>query len=239
MDDGPPELSLYFTLCGSLIMMYSMSVFERIYWLLIGFLGRSVVWFLGVTARKNVIGEKAYIKLRKAGKPVIFVLWHSRILFASYFFRNRNITALVSPSRDGEIIAQILLKWGFHLLRGSSSHSVVQEWRNMKRLMQEGGELIIVGDGPKGPAQIMKPGAVKLAQATGAYVVPFTYSAKKTRQLETWDRFLLFYPFTKLTAVYGKPIKVKSDLKPHELEKKRLRIQHDLIELEKMADGPF
>ncbi|MBD3413226.1 MAG: DUF374 domain-containing protein [Candidatus Aminicenantes bacterium] len=216
-----------------------MSVFEKINWFSIGLLGKFLVWFWGVSTRKTVFGEKEYVKLRKAGRPVIIVLWHSRILFAPYFFRNRNVTALVSPSTDGEIIAQILSRWGYQLLRGSSSHSVVEEWRKMKRLMEVGGELIIVGDGPKGPAKILKPGAVKLAQATGAWVVPFTYSAKKRKHLKSWDRFLLFYPFSKLIAVYGKPLKVKSDLNADEVEEKRFQIQQKLIELEKTADESF
>ncbi len=219
--------------------MYSMPVFKRIYWMTVGLLGKFLVWFLGVSARKTIRGEKTYIRLRKNQKPVIIILWHGRILFASYFFKDRNITALVSPSRDGEIISHILLRWGYKLLRGSSSHSVVNEWKKMKRLMEKGGQLIIVADGPKGPAEKMKPGAVKLAQETGAYLVPFSYSAKNKKHLKSWDRFLLFYPFTKLIAVYGKPIKIKPGLEPPEFEKQRLLVEKHLAELEDQADNYF
>jgi len=219
--------------------MYSMPVIERLYWSAISFLGKALVWFLGESAQKTILGEKPYIKLRKKNKPVIFILWHGRILFASYFFRKRGITALVSPSRDGEIIAAILSGWGYKLLRGSGSHSVVEEWKRMKRLMAEGEELIIVADGPKGPERKMKPGAVKLARETGAYLVPFTFSTKKKKFLKSWDRFLLFFPFVKLVAIYGKPIRVRPDLKTHELEEKRLCIEKHLINLEENADRYF
>ena len=114
--------------------MYLMSVFERIYWAIIGLSGRFLIWLLGISTRKTVLGEKPYIKLRKSQKPVIFILWHGRILFASYFFRKRGISALVSPSRDGEIIARILSGWGYKLLRGSGSHPVVDEWKKMIKL---------------------------------------------------------------------------------------------------------
>jgi len=219
--------------------MYLMPVFERIYWTFIGLSGRFLIWLLGVSARKTVLGEKPYIKLRKSKKPVIFILWHGRILFASYLFRKRGITALVSPSRDGEIIARIASGWGYKLLRGSGSHPVVDEWKKMKKLMNAGGELIIVADGPKGPARKMKPGAVRLAQETGAYLVPFTYSSKKGKFFKSWDRFLFFYPFTKVAAVYGMPIKINSDLKPDEFERERLIIEGSLRELEEQVEESF
>jgi hypothetical protein len=220
-------------------MMYSMSVLERVYWIFIGLLGKFLVWFLGVSAQKKYLGEKPYIKLRQRGKPVIFILWHGRILFAAYFFRRRNINTLVSPSRDGEIIAQILSRWGYRLLRGSGSHSVVEEWKKMKNLMAEGEELIIVADGPKGPARKMKPGALKLAQETGAYLVPFAFSAKKKKLLKSWDRFLFFYPFTKLVAAYGEPLRIKTDLDAQEFERERIRIQNYLCNLEEQTDKIF
>jgi len=220
-------------------MMYWMPILKKIYWIVIGLLGRFLVWFLGVSAQKTIWGEKPYIRLRKKQKPVVFILWHGRILFTSYFFRKRSIYALVSPSRDGEIIAQILSGWGYKLLRGSGSHSVVKEWKKMKRLLAEGRELIIVADGPTGPARKMKPGAVRLAQETGAYLIPFTFSAKKKKFLKSWDRFLLFCPFTKLVAVYGEPIKVEPDLDPQELERECIRIGRRLTQLEKETDRFF
>ncbi len=216
-----------------------MPVIERIYWTVIGLSGRFLIWLLGVSTRKRILGEKPYIKLRESKKPVIFILWHGRILFASYFFRKRGITALVSPSRDGEIVARIASGWGYKLLRGSGSHPVVDEWKKMKKLMTLGGELIIVVDGPKGPEREMKPGAVRLAQETGAYLIPFTYSSKKGKFFKSWDRFLLFYPFTKLVAIHGRPIKIPSDLNADEFERERLKVEKSLRELEEKADRYF
>ena len=216
-----------------------MPFIERIYWTVIGLSGRFLIWLFGVSTRKKVLGEKPYIQLRKSQKPVILTLWHGKILFASYFFRNRGITALISPSRDGEIIARIASGWGYKLLRGSGSHPVKDVWKKMKKLMKAGGELIIVADGPKGPARKMKPGAVRLAQETGAYLIPFTYSSKKGKLFKSWDRFLLFYPFTKVVAVYGKPIKIDSDLKPGGFERQRLAVEDSLRELEEQCDKSF
>lgn len=146
---------------------------------------------------------------------------------------------LVSPSEDGEIIAQIIGRWGYKALRGSSSHSIIKAWNEMKKELEKGGELIIVPDGPKGPGREMKPGAVKLAKETGAYLVPFTFSSSKRKTLKSWDQFLIPKPFTKFVAIYGNPISVESSLESQELEKKIREVQEYMIELDQKADSFF
>jgi len=146
---------------------------------------------------------------------------------------------LVSPSEDGEIIAQIVTRWGYKALRGSSSHSIIKAWNEMKKELENGGELIIVPDGPKGPGRKMKPGAVKLAKETGAYLVPFTFSSSKRKTLKSWDSFLIPKPFTRFVAIYGNPIFVESNLNKEELKIKRQEVEESMLELDHEADSHF
>ena len=154
-----------------------MSALRRFRRNLTGIFGKWILWLWAKSARTTVLGEDEYKKLRSEKKPVIILIWHGRLFFAPYFFRRRGIMPLVSPSEDGEIIAQIGARWGYKLLRGSSSHSIIKAWNEMKKELEKGGEVIIVPDGPRGPGKKMKPGAVKLAKETGAYLnIPATYS---------------------------------------------------------------
>lgn len=146
---------------------------------------------------------------------------------------------LVSPSEDGEIIAQIIARWGYKALRGSSSHSIIRAWNEMKRELEKGGELIIVPDGPRGPGREMKPGAVKLAKETGAVLVPFTFSSSKRKILKSWDGFLIPRPFGKFVAIYGKPVSVSPDLNDKELRGKLREVESYMIELDREADAFF
>ena len=146
---------------------------------------------------------------------------------------------LVSPSEDGEIIAQIVTRWGYKALRGSSSHSIIKAWNEMKKELENGGELIIVPDGPRGPGRKMKPGAVKLAKETGAYLVPFTFSSSKRKTLKSWDSFLIPKPFTRFVAIYGNPIFVESNLNKEELKIKRQEVEESMLELDQDADSHF
>jgi lysophospholipid acyltransferase (LPLAT)-like uncharacterized protein len=213
-----------------------MSVLDKAKWILIGILGRRLLWLFVKLSRVTVIGEESYKALRSQNKPVIILVWHGRIFLPPYFFRKRGVSALISPSGDGEIMAQIISGWGYRIFRGSGSHSMVKTWALMKRELDEGGELILVPDGPKGPNRIMKLGALKLAQQTGAYLVPFTFSSTRKKNLNSWDQFLMFYPFGKVVVLLGEPVQVASDLSEEELENERQRIEGIMIRLDEKAD---
>ncbi|MBN1223653.1 MAG: lysophospholipid acyltransferase family protein [Candidatus Aminicenantes bacterium] len=216
-----------------------MSVLSKLKWFLIGFLGRRLLWLSVKLSHVTVVGEEAYKELRSRNKPVIILVWHGRIFLPPYFFRKRGVAALISPSGDGEFMARIISGWRYKIFRGSGSHSIVKAWALMKKELEEGGELIIVPDGPKGPNRTMKSGALKLAQQTGAVLVPFTFSASKKKVLESWDKFLLFYPFGRVVVFLGEPIPVASDLSEEDLEKERQRIEQVLLMLDRKADRYF
>ena len=216
-----------------------MPVLENLRWALVGFLGKIILWLWAKSCRMTLSGHEEYQKLRKAGKPVIFLVWHGRIFLAPFFFRRRRVAPLVSPSQDGEIAAQIMARWGYRIIRGSSSHAVIRAWNQMKKELQEGGEVIIVPDGPRGPNRKMKLGSLKLAKETGAYLIPFTFSASRKKVLKSWDQFLMFYPFSRIVAIYGRPFKLDSGLTETELDRERIKIESYMKELDERADRYF
>jgi lysophospholipid acyltransferase (LPLAT)-like uncharacterized protein len=216
-----------------------MSVWDTARWKAIGVLGRFFLRIWAKTSRITVLGEESYRKAKEEGSPIILIIWHNRLMLVPYFFRKREIAGLVSPSKDGEIIAQIGLGWRFRVIRGSSSHSVVRAWAQMRQMLRKGGELIIIPDGPRGPERTLKPGALKLAQDTGALLIPWSYSASPKKRLKSWDRFLFFYPFSRIVAIYGKPLTIRADLNDEEFGKERERVEGALKSLDAEADAHF
>ncbi len=216
-----------------------MSAWEELRWNIIGVLGRMFLRFWWMSCPLKVVGEDEYLRLRKSKKPVIILVWHGRLFLVPPFFRGRGVSALVSPSQDGEILMRIGSKWGFKIFRGSSSHSIVRAWVEMKKELENGGELIIVPDGPRGPYHTLKAGCLKLARETGALLVPFSFSAARKKFLKSWDRFLFYYPFSKIVAIYGNPIAIDSGMDEEQTEKERARVERVLIELDEEADGYF
>jgi len=187
----------------------------------------------------TVVGWEEFTTLRQDKKPVILLIWHARLFFAPYFFRKRGMVAMVSPSEDGEIIVRVASGWGYKFVRGSSSHSVVRAWVEMKRELEGGGEVAYVPDGPKGPSRKMKMGAIKLAQQTGAYLVPFTFSATKKKLLNSWDRFMIFYPFGRVVVFLGRPMRVPPDATADDLEEERQKVENAMVQLDEDADRYF
>jgi len=216
-----------------------MTVWRSIKWALIGFLGKCFFCFLAKTSRMTVVGGDKFRALQQAKKPVIILVWHGRIFLTPYFFRKRGMVAMVSPSEDGEIVVRIASTWGYTFVRGSGSHSIVRAWVEMKRELERGGAVIHVPDGPKGPDRELKMGAIKLAQQTGAYLVPFTFSATKKKVLRSWDNFMICYPFGKIVFMMGEPMTVPSAATDDELETERKKIEKAMIRLDQEADGHF
>ena len=98
---------------------------------------------------------------------------------------------------------------------------------------------MIIPDGPKGPDRKFKLGAIKLATETGAALVPFSFTAKRRKILHSWDRFEMFYPFTKIAAVYGEPIEVPRNLPPALMEDERLRAEKIMLDFEAGVETRF
>jgi hypothetical protein len=213
-----------------------MSALQKVRWYLVGIFGKCILWLWAKFTRITVSGEDRYRNLRKQNKPVILLVWHGRIFLIPYFFRRKGIMPLISPSGDGEIAAQVMARWGYKILRGSSSHSIIRAWNEMKRELESGGEVIIVPDGPRGPNRKMKLGGLKLAQETESYLVPFTFSSSRKKNLSSWDNFLIPKPFSKIVVIFGVPGIVQADLGEEGLEKERQKWEKRLIDLDKEAD---
>jgi lysophospholipid acyltransferase (LPLAT)-like uncharacterized protein len=219
--------------------MKPMSLRKNIRWWLIGHVGKFVFWLWSKSVRLTILGGDRYKALRDEGKAVVFLVWHGRIFIVPYFFRKRNIMPLVSPSEDGEIPAQIMARWGYKILRGSGSHAIIRAWSVMKQELKDGGEVIIVPDGPKGPGRVMKMGGIKLAHETGAYLIPFSFSASRRKVLSSWDLFVIGKPFSRVIAIYGDPIVIDPSLDADGLERERARLEKILCDLDAQADRFF
>ena len=129
---------------------------------------------------------------------------------------------MVSKSFDGEWIARIVTHLGYRVFRGSSTKDGAVALIKMLR-DGETGHISLTVDGPRGPAEKVKPGALALAARSGLPIVPISYVAKKAWRLKSWDKFILPKPFTTVTVRYGDQIIIPP--KPSEDEMKRLTLQ--------------
>ncbi len=152
------------------------------------------------TCRVSQQGTRNFQQFREAGKPVVFVLWHGRLLPCTYWNGWQRLVTLVSQHRDGEYIARIVERWGYTTVRGSSSRRAAGALRELVRHVRAGRSLAVTPDGPRGPREVMKPGALLAAQLTGAPIIPASGGASRGWWFGSWDRFLVPKPFSRVRA---------------------------------------
>jgi lysophospholipid acyltransferase (LPLAT)-like uncharacterized protein len=98
-------------------------------------------------------------------------------------YRGQEAHILISRHRDGELIQRIVARFGFQAIRGSSTRGGALALRQLIRLGRSGVDLVVTPDGPKGPRQVVQPGVIQLARATGLPIVPLTFSCSKKKSL--------------------------------------------------------
>ena len=175
------------------------------------------------------------------GGTVIFACWHQRFFSGFFVPRIFGMTPciMISQSRDGDVVSDVVARIGWVPVRGSTS-------RGGKKALQEmiiGIEKYRMGahivDGPQGPPQIIKPGLVALASQTGAAVSPGYISYENPFVFNSWDRFMIPKPFSRVLLRAGVFIFVPKDLDEQRFEETRLAIERTMIEGYAEADASW
>lgn len=147
--------------------------------------------------------------------PYLFAFWHGKqfLPVLQLLAHATPKIALVSPSKDGDILSVWLTKLGYEVIRGSARSDNIAATKVMLRSLKRGYSLGFGVDGPTGPIYRVKPGMTFLAQHSGLAIVPLgsAYSRKWIFQ-KAWDKYQLPKLFAKAAYYIGDPIVVtKSD----------------------------
>jgi lysophospholipid acyltransferase (LPLAT)-like uncharacterized protein len=164
----------------------------------------------------------------------ILTFWHRQLLPLLGRSRwKRPITVMISRSKDGEIIANVLALYGVQSARGSSTRGGSTALRELLREARAGKSIVFAPDGPRGPTGVVKDGVIFAAQASRLPIMPVAFAAKKYQLLRSWDRMIIPRPFTRGIIVYGEPMLVPRDGDPEEW---RLNVEQTLNALSEEAE---
>lgn len=166
----------------------------------------------------------------------LLAFWHECILFALFCRWRKPTAALISQSRDGEIVARVIGHFGAETVRGSSNRGGGPALRQAIRQARQGTNIGITPDGSRGPRRVAKDGIVRLAQATGLPIVAFYFTAAKKKRLRSWDQQIVPKPFSRAIFLYGAPILVPRD---GDVEEWRRRIEASMNDLAEEAERDF
>jgi len=199
---------------------------------------RALSWILrihGWTLRYRLEDDAGYFS-GGVRRPVIFVMWHNRIVGMPTFYRCRwkgirpNALVLTSAGPEGGLLAEVLHQFGFGTVRGSASRRASIAIREMTRQLAKGHDIIITPDGSRGPRYHLQPGALYLAQSTGRPIIPVHIEYSRYLRFKTWDGFAVPLPFARVDVRLDKPF-WNNDLDTAEmLEPERQRLERIMTE---------
>jgi len=184
----------------------------------------------------KIINKKVIDELEKQNQNYILGFWHGTMLLPWYLNRNRNFAGLTSKSKDGDLLARILKKWNYEVLRGSSSEGGDVALGLMVDFAKNGYSIAVTPDGPKGPPYILKAGAVVSAKKAGLPLVLAGIGFKKKKFLKSWDSFQIPLFFTRANVIYSEPVYVSGSLSRDETSKVIMMCENKLNELQQQAE---
>jgi lysophospholipid acyltransferase (LPLAT)-like uncharacterized protein len=178
-------------------------------------------------------------ELSKAGRPVIFATWHNRLPLSLLMYRGyvrhfghpHQLAAIVSASKDGAVVARVLEHFGVQPVRGSTSRRGPQALLELTTWAEQGYDLAITPDGPRGPRYNVQLGAIALAQLTGLPIIPVSNSIGWKITVNSWDRFQIPLPFSRAVMKFGQPLRVPRETSDDERESLRQELEKRISDL--------
>jgi len=216
--------------------------------LLSGFLIAQYLLLVKHTTKWNIKNQPSVKKFKEGDKGAIILTWHSRLMLlpGAWTTKEINIRILISTSRDGSIVSSACRFLKVHTIR--VTNKVKKQEQKLKKphnsklqneiikSLQSKDIVVITPDGPRGPRQRIKKGALRIASITGVPIYPVVFSVRKRKILKTWDRFLFPLPFNTGKVIWGNPIEIPKECSDSELKGIQIKIENIMNNHLELAD---
>lgn len=161
----------------------------------------------------EVSGASHLDTLIASGRSGLLCCWHQRLAGCVGYLLTRQRAGLrtgflVSPSRDGELVARVVGGLGAVVLRGSANRTGARALRDMHGVLRDGVSPVLHPDGPHGPPRQASSGGALLARITGAPMLPMAFAVDRYWQLGSWDALIVPKPFARLRVTIGAPVEI-------------------------------
>jgi lysophospholipid acyltransferase (LPLAT)-like uncharacterized protein len=183
-------------------------------------------WLLGIyirlilhTVRWRHVNLECVEPVLSGNAGAVALFWHGRIplcLATAPQWWRKNTKAMISPSADGQFIATALEMAGFPGVRISTAkpgdtakaRQAVVAFREAINHVAAGGALVVTPDGPRGPNEVIAPGALQIAKRSKQPVFLMGIAASPAIQLNGWDKIMFAAPFGRGAVVWDGPLNV-------------------------------
>ena len=170
--------------------------------------------------------------------PVIIGGWHGTFLLAPVLLpKPEEFSAVVARHGDAELMGMMLERFGVKLIRGAGAggrkadKGGVFALRMSLRELKAGRSIAMTADVPPGPSRRAGIGMITLARLSGRPVLPVAVVTSRFKVLNSWSRFAINLPFSKLVLLVADPVHVPKGASKEVMEEKRLELEDKLNEL--------
>ncbi|MBM5782469.1 MAG: DUF374 domain-containing protein [Pelagibacterales bacterium] len=192
------------------------------------------------SSKKVFIHHEKIFAAAKNKTPLILVFWHNRLMMIPFIteqpkktYKDYNFMTLASRHGDGQFVGKVMENFGLISILGSSkdgrksSRGIdLASFRRIFDGLKKGYSLGITPDGPRGPNQKINGEIVNIARISGAKILALSYSASRYKTLNTWDKFYIPLPFSKLCFYFDEiEISVSKNCDEKTMEDIKLQVE--------------
>ena len=168
---------------------------------ILGLLGFIYICIVKITSQINHKNKSIPEYFWKNKKPFILAFWHNQLLMISFSWKkNKKLNILASGHSDGQFGAIIAKYLGSNTLTISAKKRKVNI-RPIFDLLNNNNYIGITPDGPRGPKEKVSDGVIKIAKKTNVPIIPVGFWSSRNFTLNSWDSFLITFPFSVLLKV--------------------------------------
>ncbi|MDC0045438.1 lysophospholipid acyltransferase family protein [Pelagibacteraceae bacterium] len=194
----------------------------------LAYVGYIYILFVCITSKIKIKNDQLSKKMLIDKKPFILAFWHSQLMMVGFVWKSKNTLNMLASShsdgRFGSYIAGHFNLKNISIMAKNKSPSL----RKVFKILNEKNYIGITPDGPRGPNKKVSEGIIKIAMHSQVPIIPLGFASNKNFKLNSWDSFLITYPFSKCNFVWGEPITIPSSTKENEIEKYKIFLENKI-----------
>jgi lysophospholipid acyltransferase (LPLAT)-like uncharacterized protein len=197
-------------------------------------LGSYLIRLLCASLRYKIVDEGGFFQ-QDVSRPVVLLLWHNRILatpvlYGRYYGKRKGLLVLTSPSRDGAYLSEFVRCFGLGSVRGSSSKRGAAALLDLMQKIEEGFDLCVTPDGPRGPRYSLGPGVILLSERCQVPLVPLLIEYSAYWRFKSWDGFAVPKPYSAVIVTILPKMQIGKTTSEAEFEAERKRVERVMTE---------
>lgn len=159
--------------------------------------------------RQTVLGWERIVELERSGARVMIVVWHGCYRALLSGVRAWPAVLVSTDTFRGRIIEAAAKRLGHRCVLRPEGLRGEDALRWLQAALRDARRVVVVADGPAGPARRVKRGVVELAARLRLSVVPCGTASRWFYSRERWDAQEIPLPFAPVAVVFGSALAIR------------------------------